>query len=373
MMRRAIYVWIVILLVFLPLIGLTLSTISFPGYTGVLTRIGGFSEDDFGWQKPQQVFSSPLFKTANSAEEYKRYYDVVVIGDSFSYDLKKGWQNYFVEQTGLSVITFHHDVPLDSVLNTKMFKNKPPLFFVVESLEQFSLPRLAAYNVYKSVVVADAQPVSTEVVTLVRQEQNKEQIRNYKKFPLEDRIAQRRHNLEKAFERYRRPVEWLAGLKQLHGLGENDAEQGAYPLPLRKGLKLFSNKLDDLLLVYGKDITKVTEGDILSEAASGVKRLQDKVEGNGHTRFVLMIFPDKLSVYAPMLKDETLAPPSLIPALARSYPSQVRLDLAFRRALEKPEVDLYLPNDTHAGYKGYRIAAHTLTNYLIANGMAKYH
>lgn len=374
MIHRAAYVWIVVLLIFLPLVGLTLSAISFPAYTGVLTRIGGFSEDDFGWQEPQQAFPSPLFTTANSAEEYKRYYDIVVIGDSFSHDQEKGWQNYFVEQTGLSVITFHHGVPLDRVLNAKMFKDNPPLFFVVESLEQYSLSRFAAYNVYGSTVVVGAQSVSTGVVTLVRHEHKKEQIKNYKNLPLEERIGQRRHNLEKAVERYLRPVQWLAGLKQLHGTGDdNDAVSEVYPLPLKERLKLFSNKLDDILLVYGKDLTKVTEGDLLRLAAIGLRRLQDKVEGNGHTRFVLMIFPDKLSVYAPMLEDRTLAPPSLIPTLAQLYPSQVRLDLAFRRAMKKPVVDLYLPNDTHAGFEGYRIAADVLTDYLIANGMAKYH
>jgi len=371
-MRFATYVWIVALLVFLPLMGLTLSAISFPAYTGVLTRIGGFSEDDFGWRKPQQVFSSQLFKIAKSADEYTRYYDVVVIGDSFSHDREKGWQNHFVEQTGLSVITFHHNVPLDTVLNAKVFKNSPPLFFVVESLEQFSLSRFIAYNIYNSAAVADANSVSTEVVTFVRQELEKEQISNYSKVSIEELISQRSHNLIKAFERYRRPAEWLEGLKQLHGLGEHYALNKAYPLPLREGLKLFSNKLDDLLLVYGMDLTKVTEGVLLQDAANGVRRLHDKVEGNGHTRFILMIFPDKLSVYAPMLKDETLAPPSLIPPLAQHFPSQLRLDLAFQQALDKPVVDLYLPNDTHAGFEGYRIAADVMIDYLITNGMAQY-
>ncbi|MEN8170087.1 MAG: hypothetical protein ABFS08_07675 [Pseudomonadota bacterium] len=372
MRGQSTYVGIIVLLVFIPLMGLSLSALSFQGYTGVLTRIGGLPESDYGWQKPQEVFPEPLFTKAFTAADYQRYYDVVVIGDSFSFDSEKGWQNYFIEQTGLSVITFSHDVPLNSILNSVMFREHPPHFFIVESLEQFSLPRLTAYNSYQSSAVLKSVIASKEVVTLARHQQVKEKITNDSSASFEERIVQRLHNLEKGLERYQQEKNWLENIKGLHGVGEYGSSKGAYVLPLKEESRLFSNKLHDSLLVYYLDITKVTKGALLSDAVRGVGQLQRKVEENGHSQFILMLFPDKLSAYSPWLEDKMLAPPSLIPELSRLYPSQVRLDLAFQRALAVPVIDLYLPNDTHAGYKGYSIAANTLIEYLLGTGMARY-
>jgi hypothetical protein len=78
---------------------------------GDLTRLGGFTENDFGWNEPQQQFSSALFKLTGE-QKYDRYYDVVVLGDSFSNaNPRAQWQNYFVRATGLSLVTI---IPLGS-------------------------------------------------------------------------------------------------------------------------------------------------------------------------------------------------------------------------------------------------------------------
>ena len=45
-----------------------------------LTRMGGYLENDYGWNSPQEHFIQPLFKRAYSIEGYQHYYDVVVVG-----------------------------------------------------------------------------------------------------------------------------------------------------------------------------------------------------------------------------------------------------------------------------------------------------
>lgn len=60
----------------------------FQPYWGPLTRKSGYLENNFGWTQPQEIFDKPLFRIAKSVAEYDKYYDVVVIGDSFSHDEK---------------------------------------------------------------------------------------------------------------------------------------------------------------------------------------------------------------------------------------------------------------------------------------------
>jgi hypothetical protein len=76
---------------------------------GDLARVGGYAENDFGPIAPQAAFDQNLFKVTTDLKDYDKYYDVVVLGDSFSVDQvsrRFGWQNYFINRTGLSMIVF---------------------------------------------------------------------------------------------------------------------------------------------------------------------------------------------------------------------------------------------------------------------------
>ena len=86
---------------------------------GDLTRLGGFTENDFGWNEPQQQFSSPLV-SLEGKHEYDQYHDVVVLGDSFSEAYPKAqWQNYFVRGTGLSLTLPGNQTTLPHMRNTQ--------------------------------------------------------------------------------------------------------------------------------------------------------------------------------------------------------------------------------------------------------------
>src|SRR5690349_11951678 len=77
---------------------------------GDLTRIGGYSENSYGWTATHQRFAPPLVSTV-----YDRPYDVVIVGDSYSIhgpggqtDLGAYWTNHFAQLSGLSVVVINH-------------------------------------------------------------------------------------------------------------------------------------------------------------------------------------------------------------------------------------------------------------------------
>jgi len=114
---------------------------------GDLTRLGGFTENNFGWNDPQQQFSSPLF-TMEESMEYDQYYDVVVLGDSFSVTFSRAqWQNYFVRATGLSLVTYKvDDIDIESFINSPAYKDHPPRIVIYETAKRSLIARGAKWN-----------------------------------------------------------------------------------------------------------------------------------------------------------------------------------------------------------------------------------
>jgi hypothetical protein len=91
---------------------------------------------------------------------------------------------------------------------------------------------------------------------------------------------------------------------------------------------------------------------------------QHGVEANGTTRFAFVMVPDKSWAYAPYLPDYSWqidAAKHLSLDVSFNMP---RVDLALRAAIGAGVQDVYLPNDTHWGSAGSRIAAQVVSRYL---------
>jgi len=100
-----------------------------------------------------------------------------------------------------------------------------------------------------------------------------------------------------------------------------------------------------------------------------IERMRDQVEANGVTRFVLMVAPDKLTAYADFLADTQSRGISSLAQLAEQQPETLpRLDLALISRIRHGEQDVYLPDDTHWGSSGNRIAAEALLQFLTQRG-----
>ncbi len=52
---------------------------------GDLTRIGGYSENHFGWNDPQESFGENITQFQRADDSFDKAYDIVVYGDSFSH------------------------------------------------------------------------------------------------------------------------------------------------------------------------------------------------------------------------------------------------------------------------------------------------
>jgi hypothetical protein len=318
---------------------------------GDLARVGGYAENDFGPKAPQAAFDQNLFKVTTDLKDYDQYYDVVVLGDSFSVDQESrrfGWQNYFINRTGLSMIVFdtRRYWPME-IYELPIFKQRPPKVFVFESVERYLHERVA----YFSGMSAPAAAPSTVPADLFGGEK-----------PPALPVLEQSPNL-------------VAGFDPNHVLGHLGAvvqrhlrlNTQVVEIPLaKKGL--FSSLNDTEMLVYFDEFKKqsLSEKDY-SDLRVGASIYQKIIEANGFTQFVLLVAPDKSSTFAPYLKDIKDATANLIAELAKDPSLPVPCtDQILSEAIASGKKDVYLPNDSHWGSIGHKLFADTLADYLEA-------
>jgi len=318
---------------------------------GDLARVGGYAENDFGPKAPQAAFDQNLFKVTTDLKDYDQYYDVVVLGDSFSVDQESrrfGWQNYFINRTGLSMIVFdtRRYWPME-IYELPIFKQRPPKVFVFESVERYLHERVA----YFSGMSAPAAAPSTVPPDLFGGEK-----------PPALPVLEQSPNLVAGFDP-NHVLGHLGAVVQRHLRLNNQVVE----IPLaKKGL--FSSLNDTEMLVYFDEFKKqsLSEKDY-SDLRVGASIYQKIIEANGFTQFVLLVAPDKSSTFAPYLKDIKDATANLIAELAKDPSLPVPCtDQILSEAIASGKKDVYLPNDSHWGSIGHKLFADTLADYLEA-------
>lgn len=318
---------------------------------GDLARVGGYAENDFGPKAPQAAFDQNLFKVTTDLKDYDQYYDVVVLGDSFSVDQESrrfGWQNYFINRTGLSMIVFdtRRYWPME-IYELPIFKQRPPKVFVFESVERYLHERVA----YFSGMSAPAAAPSTVPADLFGGEK-----------PPALPVLEQSPNLVAGFDP-NHVLGHLGAVVQRHLRLNNQVVE----IPLaKKGL--FSSLNDTEMLVYFDEFKKqsLSEKDY-SDLRVGASIYQKIIEANGFTQFVLLVAPDKSSTFAPYLKDIKDATANLIAELAKDPSLPVPCtDQILSEAIASGKKDVYLPNDSHWGSIGHKLFADTLADYLEA-------
>jgi len=333
---------ILLALFFIVFSPMALLTLYMEPVSNELTRMGGYLENDFGWNEPQEHFEMPMFTLANDISEYDSYYDVVVFGDSFSEDLSHGWQNYFNQKTGLKIITFNmNQVNIDSVLGSEIYQNNPPKIFVYQSVER---------NI-----------VSRNQICL----QNKQKLKNdyIKKIieidPHEIKIQYKMRNREKLSLGgldLNSTINYLKKSFSRNVFGKNTTEVHNFSL---KRKDLFSNKKSASLLVITRDFKlKDVTHEQIKVAQCSLLALQQRIRNNGRTEFIALFFPDKTTTYSDFLIDERYAGMSVINNFEKipKLNSTLLVDV-FKNRVEQGDVDFYLPNDTHCGFQAYKLAA----------------
>lgn len=316
---------------------------------GDLARLGGYAENEFGYRTPQPVFDQNLFKVTNDLKDYDKYYDIVVLGDSFSVDQEDrrfGWQNYFINRTGLSMIVFdtRRFWPVE-IYESPAFKKHPPKVFVFESVERYLNERVAYFaGMMPPAPVPSASPVnlfaSASPPHLPMHTQSTNQTAGFDP----DHV-----------------LGHLGAIAQRHLRLNNQVVE----IPLaRKGLFSAPNDVD--MLVYFDELKKqsLTDSDFC-ELRAGTAVFEKFIESNGFTRFVLLVAPDKSSTFAPYMKDASRATANLIAELARDPSLPVpRTDIVLSQAIATGIQDVYLSNDSHWGSIGHKLFADALADHL---------
>lgn len=339
----------VLALAFLPGLLLFIYGIYLQPLYGDLTRIGLFSEREFGWQGTQQTFK----EAAYVQDQYKHPADVVVLGDSFSRAWpRQQWQNHLIAQTGWSVVTLDiNTVSVDQILANPVFQTSPPKVLIVESVERYFADRVGKLSACAgSFARAAGQGQPALAMNGFRP----------RDLPSSAMLRPRQWNdvkLEFTWKYLRNQWRMARG-----GESRGDVRK----LALRHtGLFSSANQRD--ILIYKEDFDTQAKWSerTLNDMRCRIQQLRYKVERNGQTRFVLMVAPDKLTSYGPDLQTTEWADASKLPELAALNPQLMpRLDLALRDAIVRGQQDIYLPDDTHWGSEGHRLAAATMLAFL---------
>ncbi|MDH5761917.1 MAG: hypothetical protein OEZ51_02945 [Nitrospinota bacterium] len=317
---------------------------------GDLTRLGGFTENDFGWNKPQQQFPSVLF-TFDEGKEYKNYHDVVVLGDSFSHTFPLSqWQNYFVRETGYSLITYKvDDIDIESFVNSPAFKDRPPRIVIYQTVERSFVGRGNSWN--KGDCQPEPTPALRESPLKIRPgiQTLSDYTRSTENGPLHPNLSSGAHYLKRLIKKT-----------------FNKKSNRAIKIALSRN-DLFSNRQSSHLLVYRNDFERygVLEED-LKRAICGLTYIQNTFQKNGKTYFVGMVAPDKLTAYMDVYKDFDRKKIHWMDEITKHPELHVpRLDVALKKEIERGTQDVYLPNDTHWGSSGHQAVASHLLKYLI--------
>jgi acetyltransferase AlgX (SGNH hydrolase-like protein) len=316
---------------------------------GDLTRLGGYSENDFGWNGTEALFAPPLAHSGFSGHE-----DIVVLGDSFSMrntssrQTQAGgfWTDFLAADTGLSVGVFDADkMTVERLLDNEAFRRDPPSLVILEIVERNLRNRLGG------------GPASCDVdgpaATITIQGQPVKQLPDSILRATRQRLTSK--SIDSAVDYLRQTLlRWILPHGPSQVLRLKLSRQG-----------LFSSRRQDVMLAYADDREKASWSP--TDWAAIRCRLityQHGVEANGRTRFAFVMVPDKSWAYAPYLPDY----PWQIDAVAHlSLDDSInmpRVDLALRSAIRAGARDVYLPNDTHWGSAGSRIAAQVVSRYL---------
>ena len=304
-------------------------------FDGDLTRISALSEADFGWNEPQEAYSADYnFPTSRTLDAYDRPFDIVVAGDSFSFRTNTSWINTLIEKTGMSVLALHvNGTSVSEIIRHPIFQSSPPKYFIFESVERRLYDRLELLNIPEQPLTGLSEAPTVWTPTHLER-QPLERVSAFT--GIEQRFAHAVHVVRIKFNCL-----------------TNKANCKVVTKPLRAdATNLFSSTEQSRIALLKKDYSSRAKWQQRRPAAlNNLKLLSDYFASTSETQFMLLIFPDKLSVYSRFFADNADGgndAESLIPEVSEVVDIP-RLDLAFQKAILEGQKDIYLPNNSHSG------------------------
>ena len=327
---------------------------------GDLTRLGGFAENHFGPTAPQAIFVPPLAE----AERPGASYDVLVFGDGFSRPGPEErhtpyghyWTDHLRNLTGLTVGVRPPDTPpLAAYLASPDFRERPPRVLVLQLSERdlreqsggLGPPTVTAAHTHKATA---PRPVASQPLNRQPRPWKRARAQSWNPPP----VGHALDLLAKALPRT------LLNRKD----GPVEERTLAYA-------GLFSSAAASTALFHAEDFHPWhADRRLLEERRANLRAVQDAVEANGVTRFLLLVAPDKGTVYADFLVDP---PPhrSAVEEVLSADPTLQAVPLASGlTALAVGGVqDLYAPNGSRWSLEGQIYAARTVAQTLVRMGV----
>jgi hypothetical protein len=271
----------------------------------------------------------------------------VTIGDSFSVNEAQSWQNYLALSSNASIITFHRrSVSASSILKHPQFIESPPKLFIFQVVEHGI--QTALHDIDLDLVKENnlIKPPKAQL--------------NFSTVKFENYLESYSRQRSTGFSMDTALHYIKTNIKQ--GLG---SRKKSFPIKIEDKESLFSNNHPDSALFYHLDKLKLSinknEWGIIEKRFS---ILQNLIQANGFTNFIAMIAPDKSTVYRNYLLNSKVqfeSSHNLMPK--KNSVNWLNIEQSMVNSIEKGTVDLYLPNDTHWGSEGYKVAAEAILRY----------
>lgn len=317
-------------------------------YTGSQTRIGGYLESEFAPTQNQAVFATPLFRTGKSAEDYDKYYDIVVIGDSFTEDTTSSWLNFLARDLSASALFLHIDkIDMGDLLNHQTFRERPPKHLILETYEGRTFSRFSRLR-----RLAGTEPLSPPKVTLPLMAEAREPTRLVQSTASEP--TDLKTSMGIAAHYLRNEVKRVVV-----------GHRGAWALRIDLDCETcFSHTRQSSVLIGPlKDEVSAFKFHLRDKAVEGIETLSAIVEPNGWTEINTLVFPRKINIYQRYTK--ITEPPTIFnDKLPVKELKLIPLLGALKQAVEDGVVDVYAPHDHHATNSGYRIVARIVGDVL---------
>lgn len=316
--------------VFLPFLALALWC---GPIAGDLTRLGGWSERDYGWRARQ-----PRLEVLENAAPGSGP-DVLVLGDSFS--MGNVWQSEFRRATGLATLSFGYDGAgcLDAFVRSAVApRHAGARVVVIETIEREFVDRFEAAP---SCDDRDPQPFAaaaghTAIAPVAGD------------FAVDWRYLLR--TASNALQRARAPADAIVGREVVN-------------VPLSES-RLFSHRAASRLLYYrGDDAKQGWTVQRIDAALRTFAALDARLAAAGK-RLLVVVIPDKSTVYRPFVAGPSTWPEP--PDVARLLVERGVAALELRapmRAAAAATLDLYLPNDTHLSARGFALLGRELAQW----------
>lgn len=305
--------------------------------TGDLTRIGAYPERWFGRNEPQQQFTN---MGNTSRQPGKRH--LLVLGDSFSRSGR--WQAALSDRYTFTYLMLKK-TRLEQL--PAYLASHQPDAVVIQSVERFFPEIFGIESVFISQLTGDCQmPASTSPTRTVRPDTLSGPV-----FPLAARktLPASGQEISQGYHLLRRWLNFRQHPEQRKPviLSMLDNELLSHQ---RQGQLLVIR--DDLLLKPPLPPTEInTIRCSLQQTATALAALQ--------IPYAIILTPDKTTAYQPYLSDDAIRArqPTLDIIAPENIPHTINMLPAVRQALADGTRDLYLPNDSHWGHHGFRLAA----------------